>query len=151
MGNVLRRALGLGARDWWALVVAILSLARARAVFGRVPAEVLVRELVARSEARAAQGIAAAGGPGLERWRWAIAAAARRVPWRADCLIQTIAAERMLVRRGFRPAFFLGVERTDAGHFSAHAWLQCGEVVVTGGAVAGMAVMLGSDAPDTGT
>ncbi len=63
---------------------------------------------------------------------WAIGAVARRLPFRADCLVRAMAAGRWLHREGHEIAFNLGVRRGVSG-VEAHAWLACDGVVVTGG------------------
>lgn len=66
---------------------------------------------------------------------WAIETVARHVPWRSDCLLQAMAADRWLRNHGYRPEFHLGVARKDEGELCAHAWLTLDGKVVTGGAV----------------
>ena len=61
----------------------------------------------------------------------AVAAAANNVPWRSDCFPQTIAARGLLLTYGYRSTIHLGVERAGDG-ILGHAWLTCGDVVVTG-------------------
>jgi hypothetical protein len=63
---------------------------------------------------------------------WSIAVAAKRVPWRADCLICAMAANRWLRRYGRRPDFYLGVVKVGE-RFQAHAWLRCEGKAITGG------------------
>jgi len=68
-----------------------------------------------------------------------VAAAARFTPWQSRCLIQVLAAQRLLAKRKIPGQFHLGVQRdsgsiVDPTGFSAHAWLQCGDVIVTGAA-----------------
>jgi hypothetical protein len=63
---------------------------------------------------------------------WAICAAARRVPWRSDCLIQALAAAAWLRRHGHEPVARLGVARGQ-GTLQAHAWLVLEERVIVGG------------------
>jgi hypothetical protein len=74
---------------------------------------------------------------------WAVGAAARRIPWDGRCLAQALAATAMLRRRGLEGTVSFGAGRDGASEsesgagpglgFSAHAWLQVGECVVTGG------------------
>lgn len=61
---------------------------------------------------------------------WAVAAAARHVPWKSVCLPQALAARTMLQRRGIRSTLYLGVSRAQG--FTAHAWLRVGRFYVTG-------------------
>jgi len=55
-------------------------------------------------------------------------------PWRTKCFEQALAAKMMLKRRGFISTVFFGVYKdNDSSKLNAHAWLQCGEQVLTGG------------------
>lgn len=65
--------------------------------------------------------------------RWAIAVAARNVPWRAVCLPQALAARAMLARRGQRSTFHLGARPDPSRKLVGHAWLTVGDTVITGG------------------
>jgi hypothetical protein len=69
----------------------------------------------------------------IARVRWAVVAAARRVPWRAVCFHQGIAAQRMLCRRGIVADLHYGVARTGDG-LIGHVWVTAGAVIVVGGA-----------------
>ena len=65
----------------------------------------------------------------------AVRAAAARTPWDSSCLVQVLAAQRMLRARGIGGEVFIGADTADEqGNpgFSAHAWLLCGEAFVTG-------------------
>jgi hypothetical protein len=55
--------------------------------------------------------------------RWAVTVAARRVPWRAKCLEQALAANWMLARRGVGATVFYGINRASKG-LQAHAWVR---------------------------
>ena len=70
------------------------------------------------------------------RARWAIAACARRVPWRAMCFQQGLAAQIMLRRRGIPTVLYYGAAPDEQGHLSAHVWVRDGEFDVVGGEVA---------------
>jgi Transglutaminase-like superfamily len=67
--------------------------------------------------------------------RWAILATARRVPWRAFCFQQALAAQLMLRRRGIPSVLYYGAAQDRSGLF-AHVWLRHGEVDVIGCATA---------------
>jgi hypothetical protein len=69
----------------------------------------------------------------LRRVGFAVGAAANNVPWRADCFPQAIAARMLLRHRGHASKIHLGVEKSGEGSIAGHAWLTCGDVVVTGG------------------
>lgn len=64
---------------------------------------------------------------------WAVQAMARRTPWQSACLAQAISAKAMLRRRGVPSTLYLGLARDEEGTLTAHAWLRCGALVVTGG------------------
>jgi hypothetical protein len=63
----------------------------------------------------------------------ALATAGQRTPFRATCLIEALAAEAMLRRRGDDARFRLGVVRPSDNGLAAHAWVELdGEVIVGG-------------------
>jgi hypothetical protein len=63
---------------------------------------------------------------------WAVTRAARYVPFRAVCLPQAIAAKAMLRRRGIEGVMHFGVATRKGASMDAHAWLDVGEIEVTG-------------------
>ena len=68
-----------------------------------------------------------------------VSAAAHYTPWQSLCLTQVLVTQRLLARRGIAGQFYLGVRRgceltDDPTGLSAHAWLQCGDVIVNGAA-----------------
>ena len=69
----------------------------------------------------------------LQRIGFAVSAAANNVPWRSDCFPQTIAARMLLKRFGYATTIHFGVDRVGEEGLEGHAWLTCGETVVTGG------------------
>ena len=139
---MIRRWLELSSPRRRALVRAVAELLRARIVFACVPAQALIRDLEARSTADAGPGLTLTDGR-VELLAWSIRAAAPRVPWRSDCLIQVLAAERVLRRWGLAPRFYLGVENDRERGFSAHVWLEHGGMIVTGGPVDRLTRMMG--------
>jgi hypothetical protein len=64
-----------------------------------------------------------------------VARLARRVPWRATCLVQAVAGYLLLKRRGIAATIRFGVNKSDAG-LAAHAWLIVGDQIVLGGEAA---------------
>lgn len=63
----------------------------------------------------------------------AVRAAASRTPWASSCLVQVVAAQRMVRARGIGGTVFIGAAKQgEAEQFGAHAWLKCGDVFVTG-------------------
>ena len=132
----MRRAAGLDWATWGDLLRAIVELAVARLRLRTRN----TRELLGRAEAR--NGPPQPSAPDrdpdalVDRVAFAIPRAGRRVPWRADCLVQALAAQHWLRRRGIATTLFVGV-RKDQEDFAAHAWLMAGDRMVTGGQVAG--------------
>lgn len=58
----------------------------------------------------------------------------RRLPWRSTCLVQALAGNRMLTRRGIPAVIHLGISKhPENGKLGAHAWLSAGETVLLGG------------------
>jgi hypothetical protein len=70
------------------------------------------------------QGTVSPSRPGAERISWAVGAAARFVPGGSNCLVRALAAEAMLGRFGYQSQLKIGVGKTPAGQFEAHAWLE---------------------------
>ncbi len=70
--------------------------------------------------------------------RWAVAAWARAWPWRPSCLMQAVAARRLLASHGVACDIVFGVRAQPAEpaastpEIGAHAWLICGSLIVTG-------------------
>ena len=62
----------------------------------------------------------------------AVRAAARRLPG-STCLVEAVAAEAMLKRRGVPSTLHIGVRApSDATPLDAHAWLECAGSIVVG-------------------
>lgn len=89
----------------------------------------LVRQLLARF-ARAP--LAARQDVPIDSVIWAVTTASRYVPV-ANCLPQALVAKLMLARQGHDAIVHIGVKRTDAGRFQAHAWVESNGRVVIGG------------------
>jgi len=90
---------------------------------------------------------ATASGPSLTRDQmllvdqvaFAIPRVADRLPWRTDCLVQALAAERWLSRNGVTTHLVIGARKEREARLDAHAWLEAGDRIVTGGDVGGFA------------
>lgn len=63
---------------------------------------------------------------------WAVTRTATYLPLSTLCLAQALAARAMLRRRGIASLLHVGVARSRAAPFEAHAWLEAGGVEVTG-------------------
>jgi hypothetical protein len=69
----------------------------------------------------------------IERIAWAVAGASQYIPM-ATCLTQALATQVLLGWQGHAARLCIGVARSDAGQFQAHAWVECQGRVVLGGA-----------------
>lgn len=65
----------------------------------------------------------------------AIVRAAHRTPWRSNCLAQALTAHMLLVVRRIPHVVHLGVARQEEqpACLAAHAWVEAGGQMVTGG------------------
>lgn len=57
----------------------------------------------------------------------------RYTPWESKCLVQAIVGKILLRQRGIANTLYLGVGRDEEKNLAAHAWLRCGEKILTGG------------------
>ncbi len=129
----IRRATQLTFSDWRYLAQASVELLAARYRFSTLSPESILRELQDRSSPLPREQINRPAAIDVKRVSWAITLAARYVPWRSDCLIQVVAADRWLRRHGLCADFHLGVAKDVDGGLKAHAWLRYGGLTVTGG------------------
>lgn len=67
---------------------------------------------------------------------WAVRVAARLAPWRAVCIEQGIAVQRMLRRRGIDAQLHYGVRRDANDALQAHVWVMAEDAIVVGEAEA---------------
>jgi hypothetical protein len=98
-----------------------------------IPFRCLVRAL----RLQAGEGTSETGAVGSHRAirvGWAIAAAGARAPWHSTCLMRALAAAALLQRRQLSGTLYLGVARDGSQGLNAHAWLQRGDLVLTGAA-----------------
>ena len=110
---------------------ALVELVRARITFASLEAKAIPQRNsraleTALDNAVADQAI-------LSRIAYVVPRLSDRLPWRSDCLIQAIAAQNWLSAIGVYSEIQIGVENPKDGEFGAHAWLICGESVITGG------------------
>ncbi len=77
---------------------------------------------VARDESRALPA---------EQIAWAIRVVSRYLLGTKNCLVQSLAAQAMLARRGYSSHLRIGVAKDKDGRLKAHAWVECeGEIVI---------------------
>jgi len=125
----IRKFSDLGGGDKWLLLRAVGWLGVARVMLIVMPFQRLAERLsvpVTTSAPSPDEEV-------LQRIGFAVAAAANNVPWRSDCFPQAIAASRLIKGYGYSSTIHLGVERTGDEGLAGHAWLTCGDTVVTGG------------------
>lgn len=71
--------------------------------------------------------------PFLLQLEWAVRAAARRTPWDSACLAQSLAGAYLLKSKQIPFSLYLGMAKdSHTSIYSAHAWLKCGEKIITG-------------------
>jgi hypothetical protein len=70
----------------------------------------------------------------LARIGWAVQAASRQIPGGRTCLLEALAADVMLRRRGYEPLLQLGVRRQNdrTQPITGHAWVVCNNCIVVG-------------------
>ncbi len=129
--NKLAKFVQLNAADKWLFCRAVGWLAVARLRLATMPFARLAEKL----SANYTLGDHDAEPELLGRIGIAVRRAANNVPWRSDCFPQTIAAQEILARYGYASTIHLGVEKPEEDTIAGHAWLTCGETVVTGGEV----------------
>lgn len=117
----------------------LVDLAYARLILHHTrPKDILHRNVAMQRRAaslqpqRADHAIRAAG----DEVAFIILRLARRLPWRTDCLVQAIAGQRMLTRRGLVSEIVVGTAKHADGTFEAHAWLSCAGTIILGGDIA---------------
>lgn len=68
-----------------------------------------------------------------ERIAWAIRVVSRYLPGTMNCLVQALATQSMLARRGHTARVRIGVAKDEGGQLKAHAWVECEGKIVIGG------------------
>ena len=125
MQSRLSKFIKLPAPDRRLLMSAVVSLIRARFTVMFVSVRKILLPIAPQNEAMSPDTDA-------ERISWAGETAARIVPTAKNCLVRAIAGRDMLARRGVISQIRLGVAKNSPDILSAHAWLECGSMIVTG-------------------
>ena len=68
----------------------------------------------------------------VEQIAKAIRRTVRYTPWNVTCFAKAIAAKYLLKRQGLQSTLYLGVAKENDNKLTAHAWLRCGNIIVTG-------------------
>ncbi len=62
----------------------------------------------------------------------AVRVMSRHTFWESQCLVQALAAKKMLERRHMDSTLYLGTAKDERGNLIAHAWLRSGPIYLTG-------------------
>jgi len=126
-----RRFRSLSAADRVIVMEAGLLMVFIRLAMPVVPFLAVRRAL--RAYARAAHRAARVSGEtDSARIAWGITAAAPHLPLRTTCLVESMAAEAMLLGRGVPCVLRLGVRPPNGGGLAGHAWVEHEGTVVFG-------------------
>ncbi len=119
-------------KDLAFLLLVYSQLWTARLLLWILPFEVLKMHL-GRSGVEGPSTATAAESRLARRVAAAIDLTSRFTPFKATCIVQALAARRVLALKGAPSTLYFGVHKLDKG-FGAHAWLRVGPDFVTGGA-----------------
>ncbi len=125
MQSRLRKFINLQAADRWLLGSAVASIVKAQLTVTFVPVRKILQPVTLRIVASPRETDAA-------KISWAIETAGRIVPAGENCLVRAIAGREMLARRGVGSRIRIGVAKNSPDLLSAHAWLECGDKIITG-------------------
>ncbi len=116
---------------------ALVELAIGRVIFSRLTTkQIAEKNGLGAHDAHKNVELTAKQSQLVDRISFILPRLASRLPWRADCLVQAIAAQRWLHSVGLDSEIVIGVEKPEDSKFGAHAWLTCAGKIVTGGDVA---------------
>ena len=123
--------LSLTADERRLLVSALFRLVVVRVGMWRIPLRVLLRRLHKMAVER--DRLSESNPLPPERIVWAIRVVSRYLPGTMNCLVQALAAQSMLARRGHLARVRIGVAKDEGGQLKAHAWVECEGKIVIGG------------------
>ena len=129
----LRRLAYLGPVGWGDLLRATLELAVARHKLGSQTVRELLETTRLDRRPAASDSLSDAQLRLIGRVSFVVPRVGARLPWRADCLVQALAAQRWLGSSGIPTDLYIGVQKEAPSGFEAHAWLMRGDTIVTGG------------------
>lgn len=136
-------------KEYGQFAEAWLFLAMARSLIFFVPFRKLLPVLgrtVNQEEAKKMVFNQTASWDSLNAVRLSIRRASHKSPWRTKCFEQALAARMMLRRRGVWSVVFFGVNKYPSDcskKLTAHAWLMCSGMSVTGGGDNSMYTVVG--------
>lgn len=136
MPGKFRKFLALDRQRKKLLAQAYLQLGAVRTALLLKPFKKLVSGLDLHREAVSGPELIHAAREEARAIGWAIRSAACFTPWKSTCLVQVLAAQKMLEKRGIAGVFYIGASHNgaDKGNpaFQAHAWLKCHDEFITG-------------------
>jgi hypothetical protein len=127
----LRRFFRLPAGERFFLFRALSLLAATRIALWLLPFRVVQR--ISPKVDRACSAFQKRSEFSRDRGIWAIQVASRYVP-RASCLTQALATQALLGFSRIPTSVRIGVAKSKAGNFEAHAWLESDGEILMGGA-----------------
>lgn len=127
----LRRFLALPSRERRLLVKAAFLLGTIRLGLRLLPFRVLLRVL--NQAARISTPVPGPDHFSPDRIGWAVRTAGRYVLSVKPCLVEALAAQVLLARRGYPARLRLGVAAGERGKVRAHAWVETDGSIVIGG------------------
>lgn len=68
----------------------------------------------------------------IEKVRRSIIRVDRYTPWRKTCFTKAFTAKILLKRANIPSTLYLGVAKDSSNNMIAHAWLRCGDLIITG-------------------
>ena len=117
--------------DWWLFFKAVYWTGIARILIVFIPlkrfAFILGSHMKETPEASASEYLEL-----LQAVELAISRASRYVPWRCKCYEQAISAKIILRGFGIETTLYYGVAKDQEQKLIAHAWVRCGDYIVTG-------------------
>ncbi len=127
-------------QDRWLLAESYVLLGLARLAINLVPLRRLAPWFGSQSQETPAE-ITPANLHEAERIAWAVRTASHHTPWQSNCYPQAFTAKLLLRRKQIPSTLYLGaaLHPNTAGQtvatpaMTAHAWLRCGPLYVTGG------------------
>ena len=126
----IRKFLKLNQPERWLLLKCASLLGAIRVTLWLLPFS-LARRLFNWASRRSPK--LAASPVAIEQIAWGVEVVSGFVPGATHCLTKALAAQILLVRRGYPAQLYFGVLRQSKTHFIAHAWVESNGVVVVGG------------------
>lgn len=148
LSRILRRAAKLTPAEVIDIARASHALLKARLAFARRPAQRVVTHWLGEQGVPPQPPRRPKRADDTARVASAIQTAARMVPWRSDCLVQSVAALTLLRGMGYAPDFKIGVEIGEDGTLFAHAYTSCDGMVINAGKVDRLVTLAGPSSAD---